>query len=400
MSTERELEVWQRVAGLAQSSSHDVHHIKRVQAFADGLGQVLGVDTDLVRVAAILHDLGRGDETRRHGLRSIEASSELATTVLRHIDMPDEAKKAVLDAIESHDQPDLMPPTVAGRILKDADFLAGFGAWGILRIAMWYGETGRRVDQVLQAMTEGMERRLRSLEFQVSRDAARREFLVARQFCSELERPVQVTANARIGFYCVIEGISGVGKTSAAQVVAAALARRGTAHLIVEEPSDMFRKLRESVGDELARDNVSIRRALLIADRADQAQRVTAPALSEGKTVISVRSYLSTAVYQSTDRASAYRVMLDHDWMPTCDLLVLLDLDADTALSRIKGRHKKAGDFESREYLLRHRELYKQLASAFPARATTILDASEPADSVTQKILLAIDDEVARQARQ
>src|SRR5260370_40194627 len=109
MTTELELQVWQKVAGLAQSPSHDYHHIARVQAYADALGQALGIDTELVRVAAILHDLGRGDQTRRHGLSSIQASKEMAEEVLRHLPLSDDARRLVIEAIENHDQPDLHP---------------------------------------------------------------------------------------------------------------------------------------------------------------------------------------------------------------------------------------------------------------------------------------------------
>ena len=87
MATNLELETWKRVAGLAQSPSHDFQHIDRVQAYIDMLGQALGVNTELVRIAAILHDLGRGDQTRRHGTASIEASKEMAEEVLRNLSL-------------------------------------------------------------------------------------------------------------------------------------------------------------------------------------------------------------------------------------------------------------------------------------------------------------------------
>src|SRR5205823_4498113 len=121
--------------------------------------------TGLVRVAAILHDLGRGDQTRRHGLASIQASKEMAEEVLRHLPLSEDARRLVVEAIDSHDQPDVHSEAHSSRILKDADFLAGFGAWGILRIAMWSGETGRRVEDVLGRITSGMRRRLESLEY-------------------------------------------------------------------------------------------------------------------------------------------------------------------------------------------------------------------------------------------
>lgn len=393
MNRDAEFEVWQRVAGLAQSPSHDFHHIRRVQAYAEGLGSALNVDTDLVRLAAILHDLGRADPSRRHGLASIEASKELALEILQHLDLSDESRGAVIEAIETHDQPDVSPASPAGRILKDADFLAGFGAWGVLRIAMWSGETGRRVDDVITALTDRMQRRLESLEYQESRDAALREILVAKQFRSELDRPAAVGPPRSKGFYCVVEGISGGGKNTLAKSMRDAVATEVVPCLLLEEPGDKFRILRNVVAEAIQA-YVPLRKALLIADRAEQCELKLRPALEQGDIAISVRSYLSTAVYQASDRADAYRTLLEHDWMPTCDLLLLLDLDAEVATARIKSRQKPAGDFESPEQLAIHRAAYLDLASAFPARRRAVVDASQSAETVLDQALAILRQEI------
>ncbi len=337
MKADLELKTWQRVAGLAQSVSHDYHHIERVQAYADALGQLLGIDTELVRVAAILHDLGRGDETRRHGLSSIEASKEMAEEVLRHLPLSDEQRKVVIEAIEKHDQPDLHPELPAARVLKDADFLAGFGAWGILRIAMWSGETGRRIEEVIARLSKGMRRRLDSLEFRESRESAQRELLFANQFLGELKRPAHLVAEQLPGFYCVIEGISGLGKNTVARALQKRLTEMNVPHHVIEEPGEVYRNLRKCLPKH-SDESVALRKALLMADRADQFQRTVIPNLQKGEVVIGVRSYLSTAVYQTADDAEAYRVMLEHDWIPQAGLLLLLDADPPTALSRIERR--------------------------------------------------------------
>jgi dTMP kinase len=384
MKADIELKTWQRVAGLAQSVSHDYHHIERVQAYADALGQALGIDTELVRVAAILHDLGRGDETRRHGLSSIEASKEMAEEVLCHLPLSDEQRKVVIEAIEKHDQPDLHPELPAARILKDADFLAGFGAWGILRIAMWSGETGRRIEEVLARLSTGMRRRLDSLEFPESRESAQREFLFAHQFLGELERPARIVAERFKGFYCVIEGISGLGKNTIAQALSKRLAEFGLPHQVVNEPGDVYHKLRNCLPKRPG-ESVALRKALLMADRAVQFERFVIPSLQKGEVVIGVRSYLSTAVYQTADDAEAYRVMLEHDWVPQSDLLLLLDADTATALARIERRTKPKGEYEAPEYLTAHRAKYQKLARVFPSRHTRILDASRAVADVEEQ---------------
>jgi uncharacterized protein len=384
MSIELELQTWERVAGLAQSVSHDYHHIERVQAYADALGQALGFDTSLVRVAAILHDLGRSDDKRRHGTSSIEASKEMAAEVLQHLPLSEDQKKIVIQAIEQHDQTDLHPELPAARILKDADFLAGFGAWGILRIAMWSGETGRRIEEVLARLSTGMRRRLDSLEFPESRESAQRELLFAHEFLGELARPARLTAERFPGFYCVIEGISGLGKNTIARALRKRLTELGVPHKDVYEPGELYRKLRDQL-PKRADESAALRKALLMADRAEQVQRIVIPSLQNGEVVIGVRSYLSTAVYQTTDDAEAYRVMLEHDWVPRTDLLLLLDADTATAQARIERRTKPRGEFETPKYLTAHRVKYQELARLFPSGHTRILEASRAVADVVEE---------------
>jgi dTMP kinase len=396
MTTKLELQVWQRVAGLAQSPSHDYHHIARVQGYVDALGEALKIDTGLIRIAAILHDLGRGDQNRRHGLASVQASKEMAEEVLRHLPLTENDRRVVVEAIENHDQPDVHSDAHASRILKDADFLAGFGAWGVLRIAMWSGETGRRIDDVLGRIAGGMRRRLDSLEYPESREAAFREYLFAQQFRSELNRPVRLSAPNHSGFYCVIEGISGVGKNTIAKALNEKLKTLNIPCILVEEPGESYRILRQNLPPKANKDFEPLKKALLMADRADQFTRTVIPSLQKGKVVIGVRSYLSTAVYQTSDHAEAYRTMLEHDWVPSCDLLLLLQADVDTALNRISKRNKRAGEYETPDKMKAHKAKYEDLVSSFPSHCTEILDASKETVEVVKDAFMILEAQLQK----
>jgi uncharacterized protein len=393
-----EFEAWQRVAGFAQSPSHDFRHIERVQAYVDQLGRILGVKTDLVRLAAILHDLGRSDQGRRHGAASLEASKEMAEEVLRHLDLSDEDRRIVVEAIETHDQPGLSPEATAGRILKDADFLAGFGAWGVLRIAMWSGETGRRIDDVIQRMTEGMRHRLDGLEYPESRDAAFREVLFARQFEAELGRPAEIQPRQYNGFYIVLEGISGTGKNTVAEAIMARLSSNGIPNRLIEEPGENFRSLRDQLKKKNIelKSNAPLKKALLMADRAIAVEQVLRPGLEKGEVVISVRSYMSTAVYQSSDLSGAYRTIIEHEWVPTCDLFVLLDTDPEIAMSRIVERQKPQGDYETIEHLKCHRNLYRELTPVFPSRHSLIMDVSKEKSEIIDEVYSTLISQMQR----
>lgn len=389
-----ELELWQRIAGLQQSVSHDFHHIRRVQRYAEELRKVYGGDPEVLIAACILHDLGRGDQTRRHGLESIEASKEFAAATLRFTDLSPEKKETILRAIDTHDQPDLRPELLEARILKDADFLAGFGAWGILRIAMWSGETGRRVEEVLEKLGDGMRRRFESLEFELSREIARRELLVAKLFSAELSSDTPTPIYTPPGVYVVLEGISGSGKNTVAAQVKEVFAKRGVDSVLVEEPSENFRNIRTILVDNRADlSDPQLAKACFIADRNVLVENTIKPALDKGGLVVSVRSHLSTAVYQSDGSDSeAYSIMLAHSWVPACDLLIVLDLDVQNALMRISQREKTPGDFEAEEDLKRHRELYLRYAPLFNARNYRLIDARRSKDVVAGDVIAAIQE--------
>ena len=51
----------------ANGSSHRWDHVQRVLALAEHLAQAEGADLEVVRVAALLHDIGRAEERRTKG---------------------------------------------------------------------------------------------------------------------------------------------------------------------------------------------------------------------------------------------------------------------------------------------------------------------------------------------
>src|SRR5438445_3561345 len=138
--------LWDAIKTQYQSPSHDRWHLVRVLHFARELASGHGGDDEILTAAVMLHDLGRSNP-ELHGRASAEESAHLAPTFLREIRFPEDKVDAVIVAIAEHDQPEISPTNLEGRILKEADFLAGLGSWGILRIAMWAAETGGGVDQ-------------------------------------------------------------------------------------------------------------------------------------------------------------------------------------------------------------------------------------------------------------
>ena len=122
---------------------HDFDHILRVLALAERIGAAEGADLDVLRAAALLHDVGR-DETEAAGLDHAEFAAVRAREVLA--DQPVEKVEAVVDAIIAHRFRTGPPPkSWEGRVLFDADKLDAIGAIGVARALAYSGRAGKRL---------------------------------------------------------------------------------------------------------------------------------------------------------------------------------------------------------------------------------------------------------------
>jgi dTMP kinase len=188
--------------------------------------------------------------------------------------------------------------------------------------------------------------------------------------------------------FIVIEGIDGTGKSTQAQQLAAWLREQGREVIVDYEPTLGVhgKKLRDSfVNGRLAPEEEL---ELFLADRREHVEQVIAPALAAGKTVILDRYYFSNMAYQGAvgfDPAEIRR--RNEAFAPVPDLLFILDLDVDTALSRIGGRGDTANEFEKRENLERCREIFLSLRDEPFAR---VIDTRDTMEQVQAEIRAAV----------
>lgn len=397
-----EQRIREQLGNMVLSPSHDHWHLDRVLSYARDLQAQHGGDLEILTAAVLLHDLGRVD-AKLHDQASADYSASLAETILRKVDFPDDKINGVLLAIYEHDKPQRVPSTVEGKILKDADFLAGFGAWGVLRIAMWAGEmasTGeshQRGDmaRVLDRLKNRMPERLRGLEFEESQFTARRLSWFASLFGSALDEPASIEIKQYRGSYFVLEGISGSGKDTQARLLQERLVQSGHEVTVVSEPTDLYREYRElakkfqeqrGVNNEVALTDPMLETYLLMADRLQQIQSIVLPALREGKIVISVRNFISTLVYQANPLLSAATIAYLHAHLPPPDMVIVYDLDPEQAAERIRKRATTEGrplsPREKQEDLTILRERYRTVARLLPGITVINLDADRPLGDV------------------
>jgi uncharacterized protein len=128
---------------LESDAAHDFDHVLRVLALAERIGQAEGADLEIVRAAALLHDVARAEE-KGTSVCHARAGAQQAREILQ--DHPAEKVEAVAQAIATHRfREKSVPQTLEARILYDADKLDAIGAIGVARAYAMSGQRGRRL---------------------------------------------------------------------------------------------------------------------------------------------------------------------------------------------------------------------------------------------------------------
>lgn len=366
------------------SPSHNLDHGRRVARIALRFQKMHGGSRDVLVAASFLHDLARNDPTL-HGREQRKTSAKKAVPVLERCGYKKEEIEKITQAIIEHDQPQIHSELLEARILKDADFLDGFGARGILRTILYTGETGGDIEEVIERLEKKMPARIKGLEFSESKRVARREWSFVQLFLSLLEKTPEIEKEKLPGKYLVFEGTSGSGKETQARLLKEKLQKMGQEVILVFEPSDRLKRTLKEWRKEI--DDPIVEMFLFLADRWEIINSQILPTLMAGKTVVSLRSFISTLVYQRTEKYKDIVGFL-HRFVPEPDVIIFLDVPSEIAFERIKERLKKTGEplskFEELERLKRYREVYKKTLDDFPQ--TIRIDGSREIEGVQQEI--------------
>ena len=117
---------------------HGFEHTERVIGLCMVLGERLGADMSVLIPAAILHDVGRGDDNHA------EKGAEKARLILTEHGVPENRVARIVEAIRVHSFSEgLEASSLEAQILSDADKLDAMGAVGVYRAAQYSGEHDR-----------------------------------------------------------------------------------------------------------------------------------------------------------------------------------------------------------------------------------------------------------------
>lgn len=210
--------------------------------------------------------------------------------------------------------------------------------------------------------------------------------------------------HTNFGVFLTLEGIEGVGKSTAISYIKEFLTLAKKEFVITREPGGtaIAEKIREVLlipTEEVMQPEAEL--LLMFASRIQHVNHVIRPALQANKWVISDRFVDASYAYQGGGRGVplVYLQQLDQ-WIvngiqPDCT--ILLDAPPEIGLARAKHRapHDRI-EQEQVDFFTRAREVYLQRAEKFPERFR-IIDATQPLKVVQGELKKILEELISHQ---
>lgn len=198
--------------------------------------------------------------------------------------------------------------------------------------------------------------------------------------------------------YVVLEGIDGAGKDEQGNRLHARLVAQGKQTLRVNEPDDTLptgKLLRQMLKEGTY---VEAHAAMFLADRMAMLATKVRPVLEAGGDVVSVRSFVSTLVYQQENHDLSWLFDIHRQLPCKATHLILLDLDPEVALQRATRRPGHMEFYEKLEIQQRNRQRYLDIAAVAwgfmaPGGRVGVIDALGTPEEVEARITTWLEQE-------
>jgi dTMP kinase len=182
------------------------------------------------------------------------------------------------------------------------------------------------------------------------------------------------------GFFVVVEGIDGTGKTTLARNIYLRLENKGFPAIFTFEPTNgpwgrMLRRSFSAPGRLTPEEELEF----FLKDRKEHVEKIIRPSLEQEKIVVCDRYYFSTMAYQGARGLDPEAIRKTNEtFAPVPDLVLLLELDPEAAIKRIRENRGEVPDnFEQLEYLKKVAGVFKSLSDHFIARIDADLPPEE-----------------------
>jgi len=162
---------------IKNSENDDIHgfsHVQRVYNTCVKIGKKLNANMKVLKIAALLHDIGRINEKedslkRNHAEISAKKAREFLTP--NNFNLSQKEVDDIIHAIIAHSfSKNISPQTLEAKILSDADKLDAIGAIGLYRTIGFTLQNNGGIDQVI----EHLENKILKLKDQMLLDYSKK----------------------------------------------------------------------------------------------------------------------------------------------------------------------------------------------------------------------------------
>ncbi len=188
-------------------SAHDFDHIMRVYKNAQKIGKKENANMKLVLAAVLLHDIISFPKSGKKSKTSSIKSSIVAQKILHSHGYNKDEIQIILDAIRDHSfTRGMVPSTIEGKVLQDADRLDAMGAIGIARAFSVAGSEkrpfynksdpfckGRKPDDIKWTLDHFYKKLLlleKKMNTNAAKNEARRRTKIMRRFLDDFKKEI------------------------------------------------------------------------------------------------------------------------------------------------------------------------------------------------------------------
>lgn len=202
------------------------------------------------------------------------------------------------------------------------------------------------------------------------------------------------------GKFIVLEGIDGSGTTTQAALLVNYLFKKEGKHVfLTREPTGFAvgKKIKESLKDDKAAGIDPLKEKgeeyarRYIEDRKWHLSEAVMPNLEKGVDVISDRHKYSTLAYQKAQGMNFEELARRHEGLLLPDLVIIIDLPVEEAMSRRLGDESVPEFFEKVEFQKKARENYLSLKEKLEGEKIVIVDGSGSIEEVHQEIVKEVE---------
>jgi len=154
---------------------HGFKHVERVLNLSVQIGTALNANLLTIKIAALLHDVGRIYENKNDSKNHAEISAEMAEIFFQktNFNITIENIENIIHSIRAHSfSNNIKPTTLEAKILSDADKLDALGAIGLYRTIIFTLRNKGGIEQVINHLENKILKLKDGLYLEVSKQIA------------------------------------------------------------------------------------------------------------------------------------------------------------------------------------------------------------------------------------